>query len=195
MNFIIISAALKNGLEAFKNNIVAYLVGLLILIIATCLCVLIIPILLIAPLLYGYINMAVKGSRGEKVEIGDMFIGLKSISAFIRSWMYFIVYFVVLIIIAIISALLVKVSPFLSIIGTLLALIWAFIAFFSIYIYVMSSKNSISAYKEGFSVLTGNLLMTIITFIIFFVLCIFLITIPIATVFTATVLKALKPGI
>jgi len=203
MDFAIISAGLKNGWEAFKNNAVAYIVGLLILIVALFLCVLVIPIVLIAPLMYGLYYMAVKGSRGEKVEIGDIFIGLKSVNAFIRCWMYWIVYFIVVILLSIITGILTNITPVLSLIGTLLTLIWALIAFFSIYIYVMSpDKNAIAAYKEGFNVLKDNLLMTLVTYIIYAVLCFIgflllgigiFITFPIALVFTATVLKVLKP--
>ncbi|MCL2549885.1 MAG: hypothetical protein FWE78_02990 [Methanimicrococcus sp.] len=199
MNFVVISAGLKNGWEAFKNNIVAYVVGCLIAFIGSIL------IVTFAPLMYGIYHMAVKGSRGEKVEIGDVLIGFKSVNAFIRSWIYWIVYLIALIIIGIITFLLTKIASVLSIIGTLLGLIWALIAFFSIYIYVMSpSKNAIDTYKEGFNVLKNNLLMTLVTYVVYCILCFIglilcgigiLITFPIAIVFTATVLKALKPGI
>jgi len=207
MDFAIISAGLKNGWETFKNNAVAYIVGLLILIVAAVLCILVIPIVLIAPLMYGYYYMVVKGSRGEKVEIGDMFIAFKSVSAFIRSWIYWIVYFVVLLIIGVIAYLISSlVSVMLgSLIQSLLTLIWALIAFFSIYVYIMSpSKNAIDAYKEGLSILKSNLLMTIVTYIVYCVLCFIgflligfgiFVTFPIALVFTVSVLKVLRPDI
>jgi len=197
MDFAIISAGLKNGWEAFKNNAVAYIVGLLIAFIGSIL------IVTIAPLMYGIYYMAVKGSRGEKVEIGDVLVGFKSVSAFIRSWIYWIVYLVIVILLSIITGILTSIASVLSVIGTLLTLIWALVAFFSIYIYVMSpDKNALDAYKEGFNVLKDNLLMTLVAYIVYCILCFIgflllgigiLVTFPIAIVFTATVLKALKP--
>jgi len=206
MDFAIISAGLKNGWETFKNNAVAYIVGLLILIVAGVLCFLVIPIVLIAPLMYGYYYMAVKGSRGEKVEIGDMFIAFKSVGAFIRSWIYWIVYFIALIIIGVIAYLISIVSVTLgSLIQSLLTLIWALVAFFSIYVYIMSpSRSAIDAYKEGLNILKSNLIMTIVTYIVYCVLCFIgflligfgiLVTFPIALVFTVSVLKVLRPDI
>ncbi|WNY27919.1 hypothetical protein MmiEs2_00980 [Methanimicrococcus stummii] len=199
MDFDILTSGLKNGWDAFKNNIVAYVLGLLIAVIGSIL------IVTIAPLVYGLSYMAVKGARGEKVEITDIFYGFKSVSAFIRSWMYYIVYVVVIIIIAVITYLLTMVSPFLSIIGTLLSVIWALVTFYSMYIYVMTpSENAVYAYKEGFNVLKENLIMTILAYIVVYLLAVIgaillgiglLVTIPIAFVFTVSVLKALKPGI
>ncbi|MCL2862746.1 MAG: hypothetical protein FWE54_01415 [Methanimicrococcus sp.] len=195
MDFAIISAALKNGWDAFKNNAVAFIVGLLITIVGS---IFIIPM---APLFYGLYSMAVKGASGEKVSIGDIFIGFKSVSAFIRSWIYWIIYIIIIIIISIISSILGSIHWVLAIIASLLSIIWGLVAFFSIYIYVSSDVGAISAFKESFNVLKNNLLMTILTYIVYAVLCIIgfillgigiFITFPIAMVFTATVLKTLK---
>ncbi|MEA1985551.1 MAG: glycerophosphodiester phosphodiesterase [Euryarchaeota archaeon] len=68
--------------QVFKENFVAYIVGTLITALGS------IFIVTIAPLMYGLTYMAVKGVRGEKVEINDVFEGFNH---FINSWVFVLV--------------------------------------------------------------------------------------------------------
>lgn len=197
MDFDIITNALKKAWGDFTGNAVALIVGLLIAVIGSIL------IVTIAPLFYGLYYMIIKATRGEKVEIKDVFYGFKSLSVFIRSWIYWLVYIVVAIVIGIITSLLVSISPVLSIIGTLLTFIWGLIALYSIYVYIMTpSENALYAYKEGFNIFKENLLMTLVVYIIYYILVLvgaillvvgLLVTVPIALCFIGNVLKAIKP--
>jgi len=202
VDFEIISAGLKNGWSAFKKNAVAYIVGLIIVAFGSCL------VVTVAPLFYGLYYMAIKGSRGDKVEIKDVFCGFKSIDVFIRSWVFWIIYFIVLIIIGATSlifensSVFAQVGPLLSV---LLSLIWGLIAFFSIYIYIMTpSENVIYAYKEGFNIVKDNLLMAFVAYVVYTIVAVIgsffavvglLVTVPIALVFAVAIMKALKPDI
>ena len=209
MNFDIITEGLKKSWDVFIANIVPYIVGVLILFIAGFLSFLIIPLILLAPLAYGFAYMAIKGLRGDKVEIGDMFIALKSVSLFIRSWMYLIIPFVIFLVlgicVALISMVLAQISGILAALFSLfmvlvylvLAIILIPIVFYSLYIYIMTpSENVIYAYKEGFNVFKANILMTIVVIIIVYIMSI----IPIlgtimGGLFTVYMLKTFKPDL
>jgi len=209
LNFDMITAGLKKSWDVFMANIVAYLVGFLILFIAGFFSFLIIPLILLAPLAYGFAYMAIKGLRGDKVEIGDMFIALKSVSLFIRSWMYliipFIIFFILGICVTLISTVLAQISGalafifglFMFLVYLVLFIVMIPILFYSIYIYIMTpSENVIYAYKEGFAVFKANILMTIVAIIVVYIMAI----IPIlgailGGIFTAYVLKELKPDL
>lgn len=197
MDFDIIVNSLKKAWGDFTSNAVALIVGLLIAVIGSIL------IVTIAPLFYGLYSMILKATRGEKVEIKDVFCGFKSFSVFIRSWIYYLVYLVVAFVIGIITGILVSVSPALTIIGSLLTFIWGLVTLFAIYVYIMTpSENAIYAYKEGFNIFKENLLMTLVTYIVMYILVVIgailllvglLVTVPIALLFVAYVLKAMKP--
>ncbi|MCL2549886.1 MAG: hypothetical protein FWE78_02995 [Methanimicrococcus sp.] len=209
MNFDMISAGLKKSWDVFLANIVAYVVGVLILMIVGMLSIFLIPIILLAPLAYGFAYMAIKGMRGDKVEIGDMFIALKSVSAFIRSWMYLIIPFVIFFILGIcvflISAVLAQISGtlaflfsmFMFLVYLVLLIVMIPIVFYSLYIYIMTpSENVVYAYKEGFAVFKANIVMTIIAIIVVYIMAI----IPIlgaimGGLFTVYLLKELKPDL
>ncbi|MBP1908214.1 hypothetical protein [Methanolobus bombayensis] len=79
---------LKNSWNVVKENIVTFVVGLLITAIGSIL------IVTIAPLFYGFTSMAIKGARGEMIEINDVFVGFSK-DNFIRSWTFMIIYLVV----------------------------------------------------------------------------------------------------
>lgn len=64
-----IGVCLKAGFETFKNNWMAFAVGLLLYEI----CVGVTAGLLAGPLLVAYCGMALRASRGETVAIGDLF--------------------------------------------------------------------------------------------------------------------------
>ncbi|MDR0767518.1 MAG: hypothetical protein LBE57_03620 [Methanosarcinales archaeon] len=207
MDFDIITSSLKKGWEAFTGNAVAFIVGFLIALIGSIL------IVTIAPLFYGFYYMAVKASRGEKLAIKDVFYGFKSFGLFIRAWIYFIVVFLLAIIIGIITSILTMVLTYIHVslalvgmlISILLSIVFSLTIFYTMYIYIMTpSKNIIYALKEGFGVFKGNVLMTIVAYIVYYILTLIgmillgiglLITIPIAMVFTVSVLKALRPTI
>jgi hypothetical protein len=71
-----IEKLLKDSWEIFKNNLVAYIIGALITIFGS------IIVITSAPLAYGLTYMAVKGARGETVEIGDVFLDSNLISLY-----------------------------------------------------------------------------------------------------------------
>jgi mannitol-specific phosphotransferase system IIBC component len=72
MNFDLITTNLKKGFDAFVANIAAYIIGFLIAVFGSIL------IVTIAPLFYGFYYMCVKGTRGDKIEIKDVFYGFSS---------------------------------------------------------------------------------------------------------------------
>ena len=80
---------LSNSWNIFKNNIAAYIIGALIAVIGS------IFIITIAPLFYGLTYMAVRGVKGETVEINDVFEGFNH---FIRSWVFVLTASILLII-------------------------------------------------------------------------------------------------
>jgi uncharacterized membrane protein len=80
--------SLKNSWNVVKENIVTFIVGLLIAVIGSIL------IVTIAPFVYGFTSMAVKGARGEAIEIGDVFEGFKK-ENIIRSWTFMIIYLII----------------------------------------------------------------------------------------------------
>ena len=209
MNSDMITAGFKKSWDVFIANAGAYLVAFVIVFIVSMFSILLIPIILLAPLTYGFSYMAVKGLRGDKVEVGDLFIALKSVSLFIRSWMYLIIPFVIAIVIGILISILmivlVQIEPALAflfymicwLIGMILMIILIPIFFYALYIYVMTpSKGVIYAYKESFALFKANTMMTIITIVVVF----FLGYIPIignilGMLFTVYVLKEIKPDL
>jgi len=201
LNFDIITDGLKKSWDVFVANVVAYIVGLLIMIIGTFF------IITSAPAIYGFAYMAIKGSRGEKVEIGDALIGFKSISMFIRSWMFFIIPFVIFFAILILYILISIIfsSGFISaILGLIMFLVYVVLAIvfipivlYGMYIYIMTpSENAIYAYKESVNIFKANIVMTIVAIIVVWLLGI----IPIiggilGMLFTIYILKTLKPDL
>jgi len=198
MDFDVITTSVKKAFDTFVQNIVAYIVGFLIAIIGS------IFIITIAPLFYGLYYMAIKGTRGEKVEIKDILYGFSSLGTFIRSWIGFIVYgilvYIISIIINVIVVLGISIAPsvmgVLSIVSMIITFIIEILLFFTLYIYVMTpSESIIYAIKESFGISKSNIIMVILTMIVSFILSILIVTIPLGMVFAAYVLKELKPGI
>lgn len=207
MDFNVITSSLKKGVDAFVSNVVAYIVGFLIMIIGSIL------IVTIAPLFYGMYYMILKGTRGEKVEIKDIFYGFKSVSMFIRSWIGIIVYvlaiFIVAFVILFIGGLVgaatgsASITLLFSLIAMIAMLILEIFLYFTLYIYVMTpSENIVYAIKESAAIGKANILTVLITIIISGILAFIgglvfgilaLVTGPIAMLFAAYVLKELKP--
>ncbi len=74
--------AIKDSWEAFKNGYVAYIIGAGIAVLGSMF------IITAAPLLFGLYHMAIKGLKGEEVEIADVLWGF---GRFLRSWALLIV--------------------------------------------------------------------------------------------------------
>ncbi len=74
--------ALKDSWEVFKKGYVAYIIGAGIAVLGS------IFIITAAPLLFGLYRMAIKGLKGEEVEIADVLWGF---GRFLRSWALLIV--------------------------------------------------------------------------------------------------------
>ncbi|MBZ3935737.1 hypothetical protein [Methanimicrococcus blatticola] len=224
MDFDIITNSLKKGWEVWKNNAVAYVVGLILMIVvaiiigaivallggaslvtaietgstaglglaaAGMLVALIVSILVLMPLGFGVTFMAIKGFRGEKVEIKDIFYSFRK-ENYVRMLIFGVVYAVIFGILGIIP-----------IIGGLIALIVEFLLFFAIYIYIMTpSENIVYAFKESFNIIKDNLILVLVAYIVYIVLVMIgailfgiglLVTLPIALIFATAVLKSLKP--
>lgn len=226
MDFSIITSGLKKGWSVWKDNAVAYVVGIILMAIVAIivgaiagflggpsviaaiqtgstaglgmafvglLIALVVSVLILMPLGFGITFMAVKGFRGEKVEIKDIFYSFRK-GIYVRMLIFGIVY-----------AIIFGILGLIPIIGGLIALIVEFLLFFSIYIYIMTpSENIIYAFKESFSVVKNNLLTVLIAYIVYILLIAvgtlllgigLLVTLPIALIFVIAVLKSLKPEI
>jgi len=152
---------------------------------------LVLVICITAPLDVGLVYMAIKGTRGEKVEITDVFYAFKSMSVYIRTLIFIVVFFVLLGIFSII--------PF---IGTLIFMI---LFIYTVFIYIMTpSEGIVYALKESFNIAKDNLVMTIIALLVVLVLNFIgsipfglglFITVPISFIFITYILKELKPDI
>ena len=224
MDFGVITNSLKKGFEVWKNNLVAYIVAMLIIAIIVAILfsgaglfggfslftaiatgsqegigmgfaatgiALLMSLLVIGPLMFGFYYMAVKGTRGEKVEIKDLFYSFRSLGSYIRTLIFLIVYFILAVIFTII--------PF---IGNIIFMI---LFLYAVYIYIMTpSEGVVYALKESFNIAKDNLIITIIACIVQYILILIggiffglglLVTLPIAYAFIVCVLKELKPTI
>ena len=224
MDFDIVTNNLKKAFDVWKDNLVAYLVGMLIVVIAgaiigsvgfmfggaaiiaaaaagsfagigmaliAMLVASILAVLITVPLTYGTFYMAIKGARGEKVEISDVFYAFKSVSAFIRALIFGIVF-----------AVLCAIFSIIPLVGTLIFLV---LFTYACYIYIMTPSEGLGyAFKESFNIAKENIVETIVVILVFAVLLIIgsllfgigqLITGPIAMIFVAYALKELKPEI
>jgi Protein of unknown function (DUF975). len=225
MDFDVISNSFKKALDVWKENIVAYIVGMLIISLVSGIIAggilgfgglsfitaiatgstaglglglaamglgSIILFLVVSPLSFGLFYMAIKGTRGEKVEIMDIFYAFKSLSMYIRVLILFIV-----------LGLIYGILSLIPILGWILMIVVSILLTYACYIYVMKpSENIVYALKESFNIVKDNLVMTIVAILVVAVLNFIgsipfglglLITTPIAMVFVAYVLKELKP--
>ncbi|MDV0446238.1 hypothetical protein MsAg5_00660 [Methanosarcinaceae archaeon Ag5] len=193
----LITTGLKKAWGAFASNAVALILGVLIAVFGSLL------IVTSAPLAYGFCYMCIKATRGEKVAITDVFYGFKSLSVFIRSWIYFIIVLIILFIVGIINSIL-SIIPYLgAIVAFILGIFVYMFMIFTLYVYVMrASENIVYALKESFNIIKSNILMTLVVAIIAYILIlvgvlfiiVWLVTIPIAVVFGAYVLKEIAPS-
>jgi len=148
-----IEKLLKDSWEIFKNNLVAYIIGALITIFGS------IIVITSAPLAYGLTYMAVKGARGETVEIGDVFAGFKP-DKFIQSWVLFLV-----IMIPIFIGFLLLVIP-----GIIISIVFAIIFLYALPLMVVKNAGAIDSLKESFEMAKANPQDTIVLVVVAMVL-------------------------
>jgi len=203
MDFNVITDNLKKAFDGFVANIVAYIVGALIVAIGS------IFIITAAPLVYGLYTMVLKGMRGEKVEIKDVLYGFSSGSIFIRSWIgllglmaapicVMIVYVIISIIVGLITpaSITFLIMMVLYLLMIIIFLVIGLFLYYSLFIYVMTpSENIIYAIKESIAIAKANLIMVLLTMIISGILGMFTITIPLGWLFAAYMLKEFKPDL
>ncbi|MCL7410919.1 MAG: glycerophosphodiester phosphodiesterase [Methanosarcinaceae archaeon] len=142
-----IETIMTDSWNIFKNNIVAFIIGTLIVVIGS------IFIITIAPLVYGLTYMAVRGMKGETVEINDVFEGFNN---FVRSWV-FVIAAVILITIGYI---------FLIIPGIILTILMIY----ALPLLVLRDYGGIDAIKESINIGKENFTDTLILFVIIVVL-------------------------
>ncbi|WP_406659816.1 glycerophosphoryl diester phosphodiesterase membrane domain-containing protein [Methanolobus sp. ZRKC3] len=140
---------LKDSWNPLKENIVTYIVALLIAVVGSIL------IVTIAPLAYGIGYMAVKGARKEAVEINDVFVGFKS-ENFLRSWIYVIIYAVIIAV----------ANSIHSIVGTVVGILFIF----ALPLLVIRGYGGVDALKESFELVKDNPFESLIIYVINFVL-------------------------
>lgn len=166
-------AGLKNSWNVVKENLVTFIVGLLIAAVGSIL------IVTIAPLAYGFTSMAVKGARGETIEISDVFAGFNK-DDFIRSWVYMLIYLVI--------------AGILGQIASILSTIIGILFMFALPLLVIKGYGGIEAITESIEIIKANPVESLVVYAITLVLFVIgmillgigvLITGPIATVFLA----------
>ena len=172
MNFDVITVSLKKAADVLMANIVAYLVGAIIAGFGSLLLV------TSAPFMYGLCYMVLKGTRGETVEINDVFYGFSG-GRFIRSWIgvlgtalpFIVISLVVGILFLLLTVVLKGVGAALGVLLLILAFILCFVlaifVCYAFYIFVMTPSGKIvDALKESIRISKANLVMTIITLIV-----------------------------
>ena len=142
-----IETIMTDSWNIFKNNIVAFIIGTLIVAIGS------IFIITIAPLIYGLAYMAVRGMKGETVEINDVFEGFNN---FIRSWVF------------VISAVVIIAIGYIFLI--LPGIILSILLIYALPLMVLRDYGGIDAIKESISIGKDNFANTLVLFIIVVVL-------------------------
>jgi membrane-anchored glycerophosphoryl diester phosphodiesterase (GDPDase) len=138
-----VEGLLKNTWYVFRDNFVALVVGSIVAVIGSIL------IVTIAPLFYGLTYMALKGVKGEKVEINDVFEGFHH---FVKSWIF-----------AIITGVLLFVGYMAFVIpGVILSILLVY----ALPLLVIKDYNSIDAIRESISFSRENLADTLVIFVV-----------------------------
>lgn len=156
-----IETILRNSWEIFQKNIVAFVVGALIVMVPSILAGSI-PIIglifLIAtpPLMYGLTSMAVKATRGETVEINDILVAVKDTDRLVQS-----------LILAIVGGVLVTIGLILLVIpGLILSVLFTY----SLILLVTRGYGAIDALKDSVELVKNNVGDTIVVVLILAVL-------------------------
>ena len=152
--------------------------------------ILLLTFFVVFPLWFSIAYMAVKGARGEKVEIRDLLYAFKSVSVYIKSWVAIIV-----------LAVIFTISSIIPIIGPVICSI---LFTYAVYIYIMvPSEGIVYALTESFNIAKDNLAITIVAIIVIIILnsigSLFvigtIITMPISFIFLTFIIKELNPSI
>jgi len=152
--------------NAFKDNVAAFIIATIIVVFGS------IFIVTIAPLFYGLTYMAVKGLRGEKVEINDVFEGF---NRFVKSWVLLLV-----------SVILISIGYMLLILP---GLILSILLIYSFPLLVIKDYGAMDAIKESIDISKQNFVDSLVLFIIMAIISaiggityiVSLVTIPIIT--------------
>ena len=142
-----IETIMADSWNIFKNNIVAYIIGALIAVIGS------IFIITIAPLFYGLTYMAVRGIKGETVEINDVFEGFNN---FIRSWVFVIA-----------AGILIMIGYIFLVIPEI---ILSILLIYALPLLVLRDYGGIDAIKESINIGKENFTDTLVLFVIIVVL-------------------------
>lgn len=129
--------------NAFKDNVAAFIVATIIVVFGS------IFIVTIAPLFYGLTYMAVKGLRGEKVEINDVFEGF---NYFVKSWVLLLV-----------SVILIGIGYMLLFLP---GLILSILLIYSLPLLVIRGYGAMDAIKESIDISKQNFVDSLVLFII-----------------------------
>ncbi|MDA0525208.1 glycerophosphoryl diester phosphodiesterase membrane domain-containing protein [Methanococcoides alaskense] len=129
--------------NAFKDNVAAFIVATIIVVFGS------IFIVTIAPLFYGLTYMAVKGLRGEKVEINDVFEGF---NRFVKSWVLLLV-----------SVILIGIGYIFLILP---GLILSILLIYSFPLLVIKDYGAMDAIKESIDISKKNFVDSLVLFII-----------------------------
>ncbi len=133
--------------DVFKRDFVTFIIATLIVAIGSIL------IVTIAPLFYGLYFMALKGIRGEELEIKDVFEGFNH---FVRSW-----------VMALVAGILVSIGFMLLVIPGIVLMVLLLYAF---PLLVIRGYGGIDAIKESIEIGRANLVDTLILSIIIWVI-------------------------
>ncbi|ADE36928.1 hypothetical protein [Methanohalophilus mahii] len=133
--------------EVFKENFVTYLIATLVAMIGSIL------IVTIAPLLYGLVEMAVRGVKGEPIDYKDVFSGFDN---FVRSWVFVLV-----------AVILLAIGYMLLIIP---GLILSILLLYAFPLLVIRGYSGIDAIKESIEIGKNNFLDTAIISVILWII-------------------------
>ncbi|NPE28574.1 glycerophosphodiester phosphodiesterase [Methanococcoides sp. SA1] len=128
---------------AFKDNVAAFIIATIIVIFGS------IFVVTIAPLLYGLTYMAMKGLRGEKVEINDVF---KGFDRFVKSWVLLLV-----------SIILINIGFMLLILP---GMILSILLIYSLPLLVIKDYGAMDAIKESIEISKQNFVDSLVLLII-----------------------------
>lgn len=129
--------------NAFKDNVAAFIIATIIVVFGS------IFIVTIAPLFYGLTYMAVKGLRGEKVEVNDVFEGF---NRFVKSWVLLLV-----------SVILIGIGYMLLVLP---GLILSILLIYSLPLLVIKDYGAMDAIKESIDISKQNFLDSLVLLII-----------------------------
>ena len=160
-------------------------------------------ILVSVPLGFGLINMAIKGARGDKVEIKDIFYSFTSLKVYKRNVTFAFAIFIPFIVLAIISIII----PLIPIVGFVLMLfipiafiiiviLLPFLLIFSAHIYIMKpSENVMYAISENLNIVKANFVMVFVLILICGLVGSIPFVSPVSLIAVTFILKELKPDL